>query len=80
MSDRLWRVFAELSVRYPKINLDGIGDNCVIRLQNKDRKVAISDIKGGWWVEFGQLETSPIREGLYHTKDEVLRLVHEWLR
>ena len=80
MPERLWRVFAELSQAYPKINLQGIGAACAIHLEHKDRVVTISDIKGGWWIEFGKVPNRLVREGLFHTKDEVFRVVGEWLK
>jgi hypothetical protein len=79
MPDRLWRIFAELSEAYPKISLQGMGAACAIQLEHKGRMATVSDIKGGWWVEFGETPTRLVRDGLFHAKDEVLRVIREWL-
>ena len=79
MPERVWRIFAELSEAYQKINLQGIGAACAIHLEHKGRTATVSDIKGGWWIEFGEAPTRLVRDGLFHTKEEVLRVIREWL-
>ncbi len=79
MPERLWRLFAELSQVYPKSSLQGVGAACVIHVEHKVRVVTISDIKGGWWLELSPIPTCGVREGLFHTKDEVLAMIREWL-
>lgn len=80
MPDRLWRIFSELASLYPKISLRGVGANCAIHLQNKGRVVDISEIKGGWWLEFVQEPDYKVRECLSHNKEELFRLVGDWLK
>ena len=80
MSDRLWRVFSELAALYPKISLRGIGAGCSVHLENKGKFVDLSDIKGGWWLELRQAPNLKVRECLAQTKEEVFRIVQDWLR